>query len=41
MAGSDVKPGGATVYDDPTAEGSPLKFDEGWRLMGYFLGGSH
>ena len=27
----------ATVYDDPTAEGSPLKFDEGWRLMGYFL----
>jgi 2,3-bisphosphoglycerate-independent phosphoglycerate mutase len=38
MAGSDVKPGGATVYDDPTAEGSPLKFDEGWRLMGYFLG---
>ncbi len=38
MAGSDVKPDESTTYDDPTAERSPLRFDEGWRLMGYFLG---
>jgi 2,3-bisphosphoglycerate-independent phosphoglycerate mutase len=38
IAGSDVTPDGAVAYDDPTAERSPLKFDEGWRLMGYFLG---
>jgi 2,3-bisphosphoglycerate-independent phosphoglycerate mutase len=38
MAGSDIQADGATVYDDPTAERSSLRFDEGWRLMGYFLG---
>ncbi len=38
MAGSDVRPDGAVTYDDPTAERSPLRFGEGWRLMGYFLG---
>ena len=38
LAGSDVAPDSAAVYDDPTAARSPLVFDEGWRLMGYFLG---
>jgi len=38
MAGSDIAPDPAAVYDDPTADRSPLVFDEGWRLMGYFLG---
>ena len=38
LAGSDVKPDAATTYDDPTADRSSLVFDEGWRLMGYFLG---
>jgi 2,3-bisphosphoglycerate-independent phosphoglycerate mutase len=38
MAGSDVQPDAATVYDDPTAERSAVLFDEGWRLMGHFLG---
>ncbi len=40
MAGSDVGADGAVTYDDATAERSPLTFDEGWRLMGYFLGAS-
>ena len=38
LAGSDVAPDAAATYDDPTADRSPLVFDEGWRLMGYFLG---
>lgn len=38
MAGSDIAPDGAGVYDDPTAGRSSLSFDEGWRLMGHFLG---
>lgn len=38
MAGSDIASDAATVYDDATADRSSLKFDEGWRLMGYFLG---
>jgi 2,3-bisphosphoglycerate-independent phosphoglycerate mutase len=38
MAGSDVSPDAARIYDDPTAERSSLVFDEGWRLMGHFLG---
>jgi 2,3-bisphosphoglycerate-independent phosphoglycerate mutase len=38
MAGSDIAPDAAAVYDDATADRSSLKFDEGWRLMGYFLG---
>lgn len=37
LAGSDIAPDAATVYDDATADRSSLKFDEGWRLMGYFL----
>ncbi len=38
LAGSDVAADKAVTYDDLTAERSPLVFDEGWRLMGYFLG---
>ena len=38
MAGSGVRPDGATVYDDATAAASPLVFEEGWRLMSFFLG---
>jgi 2,3-bisphosphoglycerate-independent phosphoglycerate mutase len=41
LAGSGIAPDAAANYDDPTADGSPLRFDEGWRLMGYFLGASH
>ncbi|MGD0516933.1 MAG: cofactor-independent phosphoglycerate mutase [Thermoguttaceae bacterium] len=37
LAGSDVTPDSATVYDDPTSEKSPLVFHEGWKLMRYFL----
>jgi len=37
LAGSDIPPGTATTYDDPTADRSELVFAEGWRLMGYFL----
>jgi 2,3-bisphosphoglycerate-independent phosphoglycerate mutase len=39
LAGNGISPDGAAAYDDPTADRSPLKFDEGWRLMGHFLGG--
>ena len=38
MAGSGVQPDGASTYDDPTAGESSLAFEEGWKLMPYFLG---
>jgi len=38
MAGSDVQPDASQAYSEPVAEVSPLAFEEGWRLMGYFLG---
>ena len=37
IAGSDIKPDAATSYDDPTAAASQLVFEEGHRLMQYFL----
>jgi 2,3-bisphosphoglycerate-independent phosphoglycerate mutase len=37
IAGSDVKPDAATTYDEIAAGASPLAFDDGWRLMRYFL----
>jgi 2,3-bisphosphoglycerate-independent phosphoglycerate mutase len=40
MCGDGVAPDTATTYDDPTAARSPLAFNEGWRLMGHFLGTS-
>jgi 2,3-bisphosphoglycerate-independent phosphoglycerate mutase len=38
IAGTGVEPDGAATYDDPTAARSSLVFEEGWKLMGYFLG---
>ena len=38
LAGAGIAPDAATTYDDPTAARSSLVFDEGWRLMGHFLG---
>ncbi len=40
LAGHGITPDAAATYDDPTAGRSCLTFDEGWRLMGYFLGAS-
>ena len=37
LAGAGIASDAATTYDDPTAAQSKLAFDEGWRLMGYFL----
>jgi len=38
MAGSNVTPDAATVFDESTAEKSCLDFPAGWKLMRYFLG---
>ena len=38
LAGDGIAPDAAATYDDPTADRSSLCFDEGWRLMGHFLG---
>jgi 2,3-bisphosphoglycerate-independent phosphoglycerate mutase len=38
IAGAGIGPDAATTYDDPTAGRSELAFDEGWKLMSYFLG---
>ena len=37
IAGTAVEPDNATTYDDPTAEKSNAVFQEGWKLMKYFL----
>jgi 2,3-bisphosphoglycerate-independent phosphoglycerate mutase len=37
LAGKGIQPDGFTSYDDPTAARSELVFDEGWRLMSFFL----
>ena len=38
MAGEGIAPDSSAAYDDPTAEKSPLVFEEGWKLMPFFLG---
>jgi 2,3-bisphosphoglycerate-independent phosphoglycerate mutase len=38
IAGTGIQPDGANTFDDPTGDKSDLVFDEGWRLMPYFLG---
>jgi 2,3-bisphosphoglycerate-independent phosphoglycerate mutase len=38
IAGQGIVPDAAATYDDPTGMASSLAFDEGWRLMEYFLG---
>jgi 2,3-bisphosphoglycerate-independent phosphoglycerate mutase len=36
--GAGLTPDGATSYDEPTAAASSLVFDEGWRMMSWFVG---
>jgi 2,3-bisphosphoglycerate-independent phosphoglycerate mutase len=38
LAGSGIAPDASTSYDEPSAVKSALAFDQGWRLMGHFLG---
>ena len=38
MAGTGIPPDGSTTYDESTAIDSTLVFDEGYRLMDFFLG---
>jgi 2,3-bisphosphoglycerate-independent phosphoglycerate mutase len=38
IAGAGIQPDAATTYDEIAAGKSKLAFDEGWRLMRYFLG---
>lgn len=38
LAGANVVADSATTYSDPVAAESDLVFEEGWKLMGYFLG---
>jgi len=38
LAGTGIAPDASTTYDEPTAGRSALAFDEGWRMMAYFLG---
>lgn len=37
MAGAGIAADGAKTYDEPAAARSQLAFEEGWKLMGYFL----
>lgn len=39
IAGSGIDPDAATTYDDPTAARTGLTFEEGWKLMSFFLEG--
>jgi 2,3-bisphosphoglycerate-independent phosphoglycerate mutase len=38
IAGTGIEPDAFTSYDDRTAAQSALLFEEGWRLMGWFIG---
>jgi 2,3-bisphosphoglycerate-independent phosphoglycerate mutase len=38
IAGTGIEPDRAARYDDPTAAKSQTVFDEGWKLMSFFLG---
>ena len=38
ICGSGVTPDAATTYDEVTAAAAPLAFDEGFRMMKFFLG---
>ena len=37
IAGRGINPGQHSTYDEPTAAASSLAFDEGWKLMRFFL----
>jgi 2,3-bisphosphoglycerate-independent phosphoglycerate mutase len=39
LCGAGIAADAATTYDEVAAAGSSLAFDEGWRLMNYFLVG--
>lgn len=41
MAGTGIKPGNASGYHEKAAAQSGLIFEEGWRVMGYFLHGEN
>jgi 2,3-bisphosphoglycerate-independent phosphoglycerate mutase len=36
--GAGLTPDGSNTYDESTASASNLAFDEGWRMMGWFVG---
>src|SRR5690606_32801595 len=38
ICGTGIEPDAGTTYSEPQAAASSLAFDEGWRMMGYFLG---
>ena len=38
ICGAGIAPDAASTYDEPTAGQSSLAFDEGWRMMSYFIG---
>jgi len=40
LAGTGIAPDAAARYDEPAAAASEQTFDEGWRMMGFFLGES-
>jgi 2,3-bisphosphoglycerate-independent phosphoglycerate mutase len=37
MAGSGIKPGDQSTYDEVSAESSGRRFDHGWDLMDAFI----
>jgi 2,3-bisphosphoglycerate-independent phosphoglycerate mutase len=39
IAGAGIPAGGFSKYDDPTGMRSDLVFDDGWKLMAYFISG--
>jgi 2,3-bisphosphoglycerate-independent phosphoglycerate mutase len=38
LAGTGVQPDASATYDEIAAAASPLAFEQGWKLMGHFLG---
>ncbi len=38
ICGTGITPDAATTYDEIAAANSPLAFEAGWKLMGFFLG---
>ncbi|PQO42664.1 cofactor-independent phosphoglycerate mutase [Blastopirellula marina] len=38
LCGSDITPDAFETFDEPNADASSLSFDEGWKMMPYFLG---
>jgi 2,3-bisphosphoglycerate-independent phosphoglycerate mutase len=37
IAGTEIKPDSLSTYDEAAAAASQLAFNDGWRLMRYFL----